>query len=175
VLWSGAPDSSVCHRTVSGAPGPYRVQPATLGKTRARSAIIHRTVRCASRATANSRQRSTLTGEQWSTVPRQKSEQQVRGAPDCPVHHQTVRCHKKSKVPMVDRAPNPNSWVMWRRTRQPIVPVRWCTRLSGAPIAAASPTATLVVEGYKYPQPPQLQASKISEYHIHYKSSSIHS
>jgi hypothetical protein len=31
VLWSGAPDCSVCHRTVSGAPGPYKVQLATLG------------------------------------------------------------------------------------------------------------------------------------------------
>jgi hypothetical protein len=40
---------------------------------------------------------------------------------------------------------------------------------------AASPTATLVVDGYKYPQPPQLQASKNSDYYIHYKSSSIHS
>jgi hypothetical protein len=36
----------VCHRTVSGAPGPYRVQLATLGFLRAHSAIIHRTVRC---------------------------------------------------------------------------------------------------------------------------------
>jgi hypothetical protein len=48
VLWSGAPDCPVCHRTVSGAPGPYRVQPVTLGKTQTRSAIIHQTVRCAS-------------------------------------------------------------------------------------------------------------------------------
>jgi hypothetical protein len=47
VLWSGAPECLVCHRTVSGAPGPYRSQAATLGKTQARSAIIHRTVRCA--------------------------------------------------------------------------------------------------------------------------------
>jgi hypothetical protein len=43
------------------------------------------------------------------------------------------------------------------------------------PSPAASLMATLVVEGYKYPQPPQLQASKNSEYYIHYKSSSIHS
>jgi hypothetical protein len=50
--------------------------------------------------------------------------------------------------------------------------------MSGGPMRpspAASPTATLVVEGYKYHQPPQLQASKISEHHIQYKSSSIHS
>jgi hypothetical protein len=47
VLKNGAPDCSVCHRTVSGAPGPYKCQPATLGNSRACSAIIHRTVRCA--------------------------------------------------------------------------------------------------------------------------------
>jgi hypothetical protein len=35
------------------------------------------------------------------TLSRQKSEEQVRGAPDCPVHHQTVRYHKKTKAPMV--------------------------------------------------------------------------
>jgi hypothetical protein len=81
----GAPDCPVCHRTVSGAPGPYICQPATLGNSRARSARIHRTVRCASRATASSRQRSTLPGEQCSTIPRRSQSSEVRGAPDCPV------------------------------------------------------------------------------------------
>jgi hypothetical protein len=47
VLKIGAPDSLVCHRTVSGAPGPYRCQPATLRNSRARSAINHRTIWCA--------------------------------------------------------------------------------------------------------------------------------
>jgi hypothetical protein len=47
VLWTGAPDYSVCHQTVSGALGPYRVEPATLGKTQARSTIIHWIVWCA--------------------------------------------------------------------------------------------------------------------------------
>jgi hypothetical protein len=50
---SGAPDYSVCHRTVSGAP-PDSVRCTrelqdellTFGKTQRRSAIIHRTVRC---------------------------------------------------------------------------------------------------------------------------------
>jgi hypothetical protein len=89
--------------------------------------------------------------------------------------HQTVPCRKRTKPPTVDRAPDPNSWVTWRRTRQPTVSVRWRTRLSGAPIASSFTTATLVAEGYKYPQPPQLQVSKFSEVHIPYKSSSIHS
>jgi hypothetical protein len=40
-------DCPVCHRTVSGAPGPYRAKLATLGFLQALSTIIHRTVRCA--------------------------------------------------------------------------------------------------------------------------------
>jgi hypothetical protein len=55
VPWSGAPDCPVCHRTLFGAPGPYQSELATLGFLRARSAIIHRTVRCTSGATATSR------------------------------------------------------------------------------------------------------------------------
>jgi hypothetical protein len=37
----------VCHRTVSGAPGPYDFKLATFGFQKSRSAIIHRTIRCA--------------------------------------------------------------------------------------------------------------------------------
>jgi hypothetical protein len=139
------------HRIVSDAPGPYRVQPVTLGKTQARSAIIHWTVWCASGQRLSSAQWSTLMDEQCSTVPLQKWEQRSqRGtglsgvAPDCPVP-------QEDKVPMVARVLNPNGWVTWRRTRQPTVPVRWRTGLSGVPIASSLPTTTLVVEGYKYP------------------------
>jgi hypothetical protein len=38
------------------------------------------------------------------------------------------------------------------------------------PSPAAFPNGLLVVEGYKYPQPPQLQAPKSSEVFIQYKS-----
>jgi hypothetical protein len=51
---------SVCHRTVSGVPGPYDFKLATFGFQKGRSAIIHQTVRCASGATAPA-QRSTAT------------------------------------------------------------------------------------------------------------------
>jgi hypothetical protein len=44
VLKNGASDCPVCHRTVSGASGPYNFESATLGNSRARSAIIHRTI-----------------------------------------------------------------------------------------------------------------------------------
>jgi hypothetical protein len=36
-------------------------------------------------------------------VSQQKSEQQVRRAPDCPVWHRTVRCHMRTKPPTVDQ------------------------------------------------------------------------
>jgi hypothetical protein len=67
MLWTGAPDSPVRHQTVSGAPYPYEDEPATLGKTEPRSAIIHLTVQCASRATttrSNGRLQKPLTKEQ---------------------------------------------------------------------------------------------------------------
>jgi hypothetical protein len=37
----------VCHQTVSSAPGSYDFKLATFGFQKSRSAIIHRTVRCA--------------------------------------------------------------------------------------------------------------------------------
>jgi hypothetical protein len=118
VLCSGAPDCPVCHRIVSGAPGPYRVQAVTLRFQQAHSAIIHRTVRCANGlsgvptdcpvcqrtvrcangATTNSRKgrlQKPLTEEQCA----QSQSRRVRGAPDseqdlsgvaadCPVPHE---------------------------------------------------------------------------------------
>jgi hypothetical protein len=58
--------------------------------------------------------------------------------------------------------------------------VRWRTGLSGAPIDSSPsttvcPTVELVVEGYKYPQPPPLQPSKHSSHSIQYKSKTQHS
>jgi hypothetical protein len=52
---------------LSGAPCPYEDEPTTLEKTEPCSAIIHRIVRCASRATAtrsNGRLQKPLTEEQ---------------------------------------------------------------------------------------------------------------
>jgi hypothetical protein len=107
---------------------------------------------------------------------RAESEPQDRGAPD------TEQCMSgvapDCSVPLEDKASNgqklqnPNDWVTWLAHRTvsggaPDCPVR--------PSTAACPNGCLVVKGYKYPQPPPPKASKISEYHIHYKSSSIHS
>jgi hypothetical protein len=44
-----------------------------------------------------------VTEEQCSTVPRRSQSSGVRGAPDCPVWHRTVRCRKRTKPPMVDQ------------------------------------------------------------------------
>jgi hypothetical protein len=87
------------------------------------------------------------------------SEQCLSGAaPDCP-------------VPLEDKASNghlrqnPNGWVTWLAHRT----VR-CTHRQQPP-----PTVVLVVEGYKYPQPPPLQPSKHSTQCIQYNSNTLHS
>jgi hypothetical protein len=155
---------------VSGAPGPYTSELFTFGFLRLRSAIIHRTVRCTSGATATS-----------ATV-------------DCNEHLQTLQCAQKSEQPPEahrivhstsvpvrcgtglsgatrrqssnDRnRPNPNGWVTWLANRT----VR-CAHRQQPP-----PTVVLVVEGYKYLQPTPLQPSKHSSLSIQYKSKVQHS
>jgi hypothetical protein len=89
---------NLAHRTVSGAPGPYRPKPATLGNLEARSAIIHQTVRCAIRLSGEAVEQW-LPARQRSTVQSYSSEQchgrshsaEVRG-------HQTVRCSKTTNA-----------------------------------------------------------------------------
>jgi hypothetical protein len=94
---------------VSGAPGTIHSKLLSFGFPRRNSAIIHRTVRCTSGATAICAQRSTLTDEQCSTVTGQKSEKKVRGPPDCSVPHEYKASNGRP-------APNPNDRVTWRRT-----------------------------------------------------------
>jgi hypothetical protein len=98
MLWTDAPDCPVCHRTVSGSPGPYRVKPATLGNLKAPYAIIHWTVWCASGATTNSHNGRLWQELQWATVSCRSQNSKVRGALDCPVWHRTVRCRKRTKL-----------------------------------------------------------------------------
>jgi hypothetical protein len=137
----------LAQRTVSGAPPDSvwctrmnQLQLCIFGFPRRSSAIIHRTVRCTSGATAIYAQWSTLMDEQCNTVPRQKSEQQVRGAPDCPVPHE-------DKASNGQPAPNPNDRVTWQRTGH--CPVAHRT-VRCAHRQQPSPTATNLVGGYKY-------------------------
>jgi hypothetical protein len=114
--WSGAPDSPVCHRTVSDAPGCFSSNSFTFGFSRRSSAIIHRTVWCATRLSgAPAEQRLSARNGRICKVNSTATEVRaaVRGAPDCPVPHE---------VPHEDRASNgrlasgPNGRVTWRRT-----------------------------------------------------------
>jgi hypothetical protein len=126
-----------------------------------RSAIIHRTVRCASGAMATSRQRSSTEGIKCATVRARvraepdgapDSEQCLSGAPpDCPVA-------QKTEAPTVgiqrpgDVAGAPDS-------------VRWRTGLSGAPCDnSLHQTASLVVGAINTPNHPPFIASKFSDF-----------
>jgi hypothetical protein len=94
----------VCHRTVFGAPGPYKSELDTFGFLSPRSAIIHRTVRAEQRlfgATVDCTVPLTMLQfvEEVRTEVRDApdSEQCLSGAaPDCPVPSEvsapTVNC-----------------------------------------------------------------------------------
>jgi hypothetical protein len=139
----------VCHRTMSGEP-LYSVRCTrdsnsellTFGNSGSHSAIIHRTVRCASGATATSRQRSSAEGIKCVTVrarvraePEGASDslQDLSGAPpDCPVAQMSEAPTVRIQWPG-DVAGAPDS-------------VRWRTGLSGAPFdSSLHQTASLVV------------------------------
>jgi hypothetical protein len=128
IKYKGAKETRVCwgtaHRTVWCATGQCPVhqdRTAQISHSRVSQAqlcynspdcpLCHQTVRCTSGATAICAQRSTLMDEQCSTVSRQKSEQQVRGAPDCPVPHEDKASNGRP-------APSPNDRMTWRRTAQ---------------------------------------------------------
>jgi hypothetical protein len=156
---------------LSGSPCPYEDEPTTLGFQQVHSVIIHRTVRCASGAMAKSRNGRLCKGYsalQCAAEVRAEvrgapdSEQDLSGvAPDCPVPQEDSGTNSQL-------LPNPNGWVIWRRTGQPTVPVRCAHRQQ------PSPTAIWWLGAINTPQPPQHQASKHSEHCIQYKSNSLH-
>jgi hypothetical protein len=153
VLKNGAPDCPVCHRTVSGTPGPYNSKPSTLGNSRAAFVIIHRTVQCAIR----------LSGEPVEqrlpapTVDSAKcySELQYRDrsqrAPVCPVWHRTVWCSKTTDSSNGQLLRTLTDTLTWHASDNaqclsggaPDCPVR--------PSPAALANDYKVVGGYKYP------------------------
>jgi hypothetical protein len=107
------------------------LQTPRLRVSRRSSAIIHRTVRYTSGAMAIYAQQSTLTGEQCSTVTRQKSEQ-IIGAPDCSVPHEDKASNGRP-------APSPNDR---GRGGAPDCSVR--------PSLPAFSNGYILVGGYKY-------------------------
>jgi hypothetical protein len=109
----------VGHRTVSGAPPDsvrctreLEAELATFGKIGGRSAIIHRTVRCASGATATSRQRSTETAfNALQCAPESEHAQLAHRTVyrTCPVHHRTAQRPHQSEL----QRSNPNGLLTW--------------------------------------------------------------
>jgi hypothetical protein len=112
----------VHHRIVSGAPGVVQFKLATFGFLESRSAIIYRTVRCASGAMTIK-----CNGQlQWSPAnvnnawivraeseQRQKAHRTVNSA--CPVRNRTVRCPQDVRAPTVETVRTltdslPNGW-----------------------------------------------------------------
>jgi hypothetical protein len=137
---SGVPPDSVwCTR-------PYNSKPATLGNSRARSAIIHRTVRYATGLSSEPAEQR-LPARQRS-IDRMNSaaecSAEVRRAPDCPVQleDKSFNCRP---------TPNPNGWLTWRRTGRRTVPVRWRPDCPARPSPASLADDYNVVGGYKYP------------------------
>jgi hypothetical protein len=121
---------------------PYNSKPATVGNSRARSTIIHRTVRCATELSGEPAEQRLPTSQRSPTAVNsacQKSERRSQRAPDCPVWQDDKSSNSRL-------APNPNGCADVARTGQCIVTVRWRTK--------PPPTTMEVVGCYKYPQPP---------------------
>jgi hypothetical protein len=172
VPWSGTPDSVRCPRTVQSQTRHSRVSPGALRYNSSDCPMWQRSNGYpAQRSTAT----DTLQCYNARTV-RAEVIAVVRGAPD------NEQCMSGAapdcSVPLKDKAsngqklPNTNGLVTWL--------MHW-TVSGGAPdclvrpSTAATPNGCLVVEGYKYPQPPPLQASKHSTHCIQYKSNRLHS
>jgi hypothetical protein len=100
------PKRTLVWRTgLSGAPGTVQAELFTFRFLESRSAIIHRTVWCASGVTAKKRngrlQRSPANVNSAQTIraeseQRKKAHRTVNSA--CPVRHRTVRCPKLSEL-----------------------------------------------------------------------------
>jgi hypothetical protein len=151
----------MAHRTLSGAPSPYTLKPATLGNLAGaprynspNCPVWHQTIRWTSGAMAPYTPTVDCKSVQWKTVPRRSQR-----SPDCLVQ-------QKDKELQQSTAPNPNGRADMARTGQWTMTI-WCaTRLSGAPIASRNNQRLGMVGGYKYPQPPHSKPSKYSESNI---------
>jgi hypothetical protein len=147
------PDSVRCTRELEA-------ELATFGKMGGRSAIIHRTVRCASGATATSRATVDCNRIKCATVCA-RVRARAGGAPDS-LQDLSGAPPDSPEVPQV-RAPTV-------RTQRPADvagaqdSVRWRTGLSGAPCDSSLPTATFGGWGYKYPNYPTFNG--IQAFHL---------
>jgi hypothetical protein len=127
----------VSHRTVSGA---------------------HRTVRCASGATATSHATVVCNRIQCATV-RARVRARTVGAPDS-LQDLSGAPPDSPEAPQV-RTPTVEPQRSADVTGAPDS-VRWRTGLSGAPCDSTLPTTIFGGWGYKYPQPPHIQVIQVS-------------
>jgi hypothetical protein len=151
---------SVCHRTVSGAPGNSSLNLPPSGILGSHSAIIHRTVRCGTRLSgvpaeqrllrANDRLRRAVNALQCAHKSEQSQKVHRTVYRTCPVHHRTVRWPRCQKL----QRSNPNGRVTWLAHRT----VR-CAMQQQPP-----PTAHLVVGAINTPNHPPFIASKFSAF-----------
>jgi hypothetical protein len=135
---------------LSGAPGPYRCQPATLGKTKVRSAIIHRTIRCATELSGEPAEQQLPARNGRLCQMNSAATVQHRSQSSKSEGHRTVRCRKKTKLQRSTQlrtltvgchggAPDKEQCLS---SGTPDCPVR--------PSPTASPTAMEVVGDYRY-------------------------
>jgi hypothetical protein len=139
----GAPPDSVrCTRALEA-------ELATFGNFQGRSAIIHRTVRCASGATATSRTTVICNHIQCAIV-RGRVRARAVGTPDS-LQDMSGAPPDSPEAPQV-RAPTVEPQRSANVAGAPDS-VRWRTGLSGAPCDSTLPTAIFGGWGYKYPNP----------------------
>jgi hypothetical protein len=150
------PDSVRCTREPNS-------ELATFGNSGSHSAIIHRTVQCASGVTAIPRQRSSATLQcataraevRAGAEGAQDSEQDLSGAPpDC-------------LVPQLSEAPTVRTQRPGDVAGEPDCPMRHTT--------AASTKGSFGGWGYKYPPTTTLQCIQFFSHQTSYKSSRLHS
>jgi hypothetical protein len=138
----------VCHRTVSGAPGPYNVQLSTLRFLRA--PLRYNSPDCSVHQRSNGylAQRSTATDAYNATVCEQCTQKVIAVARGAPNSEQCLSGATRRQASNSQLLQNPNGRVTWlahwtASGGAPDSPVR--------PSTVACPNGPLVVEGYKYP------------------------
>jgi hypothetical protein len=165
VPWSSTPDSVRCTRTVQSQTSHSLVSQGAL-RYNSPDCPVHQwsnrypVQRSTAKAWMQSYSARTVRAEARAVIRGAPNSEQYLSdaAPDCPVP-------LKVKASNGQKLLNPNGWVMWPAHRT----VRCAHRQQ------PSLTAMWWLRAINTPHPPPLQASKIFEYYIHYKSSSIHS
>jgi hypothetical protein len=156
------PKRTLVWRTgLSGAPRVVQSELFTFGFLRRRSAIIHRTIQCATGLSdVPAEQRLQHNGRLQRTPAK---------ALQCADSSRRVRAaaRRRTRLSGAPRCQNPNGWVMWLAHRivfggAPDCPVR--------PSTDSLPNDWFGGWGYKYPHPPPLQESKFFRHLIQYKS-----